>query len=157
VEIERKFLIRELPDLEGLEHTRIEQGYLTLADAGAEVRLRRKGDEFLLTVKGGKGRERAEFEVGLTAEQFAELWPLTEGKRLVKTRVTAPLGILELELDLFGGDLDGLALAEVEFPDEARADSFEPPEWFGREVTGDDGYLNESLATEGRPGPREEV
>ena len=121
------------------------------ADAGAEVRLRRNGDELLLTVKGGKGRERAEVELDLTAEQFAELWSLTEGKRLVKTRATAPLGSLELELDLFGGDLDGLVLAEVEFPDEASADSFEPPGWFGREVTGEDAYLNESLAILGRP------
>jgi adenylate cyclase len=149
VEIERKFLVGEVPDLEGHKDVRIEQGYLTLADAGAEVRLRRKGDEFLLTVKGGKGRERVEVELELTAEQFAELWGLTEDKRLVKTRVTAPLGSLEVEVDLFGGDLDGLILAEVEFPDGGSADSFEPPAWFGREVTGEDAYLNESLATEG--------
>jgi CYTH domain-containing protein len=151
VEIERKFLIAEIPDLEGLTRTRIEQGYLTLADAGAEVRVRRKGSELLLTVKGGTGRERAEVELRLTAEEFAELWNLTEGKRLVKTRATAPLGSLRVELDRFGGDLDGLAVAEVEFPDEAAADSFEPPDWFGREVTGDRAYLNESLATKGRP------
>ena len=151
VEIERKFLIGDVPDLGGHERTRIEQGYLTLADAGAEVRLRRKGEELLLTIKGGKGRARAEVELDLTPGQFAELWALTEGRRLVKTRVTAPLGSLELELDLFGGDLDGLVLAEVEFPDEASADSFEPPAWFGREVTGKEAYLNESLATRGRP------
>lgn len=151
MEIERKFLVDEVPDLEGRERVRIEQGYLTLADAGAEVRLRRKGDELLLTVKGGKGRERAEVEVNLTQEQFAELWELTEDMRLVKTRVTVRLGDLEVELDLFGGALDGLIVAEVEFPDEASADSFEPPDWFGREVTGDDAYLNESLATRGAP------
>jgi CYTH domain-containing protein len=149
MEIERKFLVSDLPDLEGRKDTRIEQGYLTLADSGAEVRLRRTRDELLLTVKGGKGRERAEVELEITGEQFGELWELTEGKRLVKTRVKAPLGSLEVEVDVFGGDLEGLIVAEVEFPDEASADSFEPPGWFGREVTGDDAYLNESLAAKG--------
>lgn len=147
MEIERKFLVSKVPDLGGHEAVSIEQGYLTLADAGAEVRLRRKGDELLLTVKGGKGRERAEVELNVTEEQFDELWGLTEDKRLVKTRVTAPLGDFEVELDLFGGVLEGLIVAEIEFPDEASADSFEPPAWFGREVTGEDAYLNESLAT----------
>jgi adenylate cyclase len=147
MEIERKFLVSDLPDLEGREEVAMEQGYLTLADAGAEVRLRRSGEELLLTVKGGKGRERAEVELGLTEEQFGELWELTEGKRLVKTRLSAPLGTLEVEVDVFGGELDGLVIAEVEFPDESTADSFKPPDWFGREVTGEDAYLNESLAT----------
>jgi adenylate cyclase len=151
VEIERKFLVSDLPDLGGREGVRIEQGYLTLADAGAEVRLRRKGDELLLTVKGGKGRERAEVELDLTEEQFAELWDLTEGKRLEKTRVIAPLGSLEVEIDRFGGVLEGLVLAEIEFPDEESADGFEPPAWLGREVTGEEDYLNESLATRGMP------
>jgi adenylate cyclase len=75
----------------------------------------------------------------------------------VKTRMTAPLGSLELEVDLFGGDLDGLVLLEIEFSDETEAESFDPPAWFGREVTGDEAYLNESLATKGRPEPREKV
>jgi adenylate cyclase len=152
MEIERKFLVSDLPDLEGREDAQIEQGYLTLADAGAEVRLRRKGDEFLLTVKGGKGRERAEVELEITEAQFGELWELTEGKRLAKTRVKAPLGSLQVEVDVFGGDLEGLIVAEVEFPDEVTADSFEPPDWFDREVTGEDAYLNESLAARGAPG-----
>ena len=54
MEIERKFLVAEPPDLEAGERLEIEQGYLALAgDAKAEVRLRRQADELLLTVKGG--------------------------------------------------------------------------------------------------------
>jgi CYTH domain-containing protein len=59
---------------------------------------------------------------------------------------------LEIELDVFEGELEGLVVAEVEFDSDAAADSFEPPEWFGDEVTGDDRYLNETLAIQGRPG-----
>ena len=56
-----------------------------------------------------------------------------------------------MELDVYGGDLDGLTVAEVEFDDERQAEEFEPPDWFGDEVTGKEEYLNEALATRGRP------
>jgi CYTH domain-containing protein len=32
-----------------------------------------------------------------------------------------------------------------------QAQAFEPPGWIGEEVTGDERYLNETLATRGRP------
>ena len=45
MEIERKFLVAERPNLEASEGIEIEQGYLAVGDGGgdAEVRLRRKG------------------------------------------------------------------------------------------------------------------
>jgi CYTH domain-containing protein len=152
-EIERKFLVDRPPDLEGVERVEIEQGYLALADdrGGAEVRLRRKGEELSLTVKSGAGRTRAEEELSLDRDRFAALWRLTEGRRLKKTRHLVPHGDLVIELDAYAGPLTGLRVAEVEFPDEAAADAFEAPEWFGEEVTGRKSYLNETLATEGPP------
>jgi adenylate cyclase len=153
MEIERKFRVTELPDLAQSEGEPIEQGYLALADddGGAEVRLRRKPDHLCLTVKAGSGRSRAEEEIELEPERFEALWPLTDGRRLAKTRYRLPHGELEIELDVYAGDLDGLAVAEVEFEDEPAADAFEPPAWFDDEVTGERRYLNETLATEGRP------
>jgi adenylate cyclase len=153
MEIERKFLIGDPPDLGDDEGDPIEQGYLALVDddGGAEVRLRRKSDRHLLTVKAGRGRSRAEEEIELDSDAFERLWPLTEGRRVTKTRYRLPYGDRQVELDLYSGDLAGLAVAEVEFPDDAAADAFEPPSWFGDEVTGDQQYLNETLATRGRP------
>jgi CYTH domain-containing protein len=55
------------------------------------------------------------------------------------------------EVDLFDGDLDGLAVVEVEFPDAGAAAAFEPPPWFGRELTGEGGWSNADLARFGRP------
>ena len=153
MEIERKFLVAEPPDLRERESTRIVQGYLTLAEHGAESRVRRRDGELTLTVKGGRGRERVEVELPLSDAQFEELWPLTEGRRLVKVRHLVPLGELTAELDLYEGDLEGLRIAEVEFASESEADRFEPPDWLGSEVTGDERYLNERLATSGRPDP----
>jgi adenylate cyclase len=153
MEIERKFLVDESPELSGLERSEIEQGYLTLADEGrgAEVRLRRRDDALTLTVKSGGGRSREEEELELEPDEFERLWRLTEGRRLRKRRYLLPHGPLEVELDVYGAGLEGLRIAEVEFPDEAAADDFDPPEWFGDEVTGKEEYLNENLATKGLP------
>jgi adenylate cyclase len=150
VEVERKFLVRDPPDLDGTEADEIEQGYLATGSDG-EVRLRHKGDKRLLTAKRGSGLSRDEAEVELDRGTFERLWPLTEGRRLHKRRHVIPHGDLKIEVDVYEGDLEGLVVAEVEFGSEEEARGFEPPEWIGEEVTGDDRYLNETLATQGRP------
>jgi adenylate cyclase len=153
-EIERKFLVSELPgDLERHRSAAIRQGYVAIEPDGTEVRVRQRGERAELTVKRGAGRTRAEYELELDAGAFARLWPLTEGRRIEKTRYALPLdGGLTVELDVFTGELSGLATAEVEFASEADADAFGAPTWLGREVTDDPRYKNQRLATEGLPG-----
>jgi CYTH domain-containing protein len=154
IERERKFLVAKLPDdLERCAAHAVEQGYVAIEPGGAEVRVRSTKGLRLLTVKGPPGRlTRREEEVELTAEQFERLWPLTEGRRVAKTRYELPLdGGLVVELDVFAGAHAGLTIAEVEFPDDEAAANFVPPEWFGREVTSDDAYANRRLASEGLP------
>jgi adenylate cyclase len=150
VEVERKFLVQHPPELEGTESDEIEQGYLAVG-ADGEVRLRRKGGQPLLTAKRGSGISRDEAEVELDREAFERLWPLTEGRRLHKRRHVIPHGDLKIEVDVYEGDLEGLVVAEIEFDSEEEARGFEPPDWIGEEVTGDVRYLNETLATRGRP------
>jgi adenylate cyclase len=150
MEVERKFLVREPPELQSAKADRIDQGYLAIGPDG-EVRLRRKGDRLLLTGKRGSGLSREESEVELDRDAFERLWPLTEGRRLHKTRHVVPLDDLEIEVDVYSGDLEGLMVAEVEFTTEDEARAFQPPEWLGEEVTGDPRYLNETLATDGVP------
>jgi adenylate cyclase len=153
VEVERKYLLAARPDgLDAHESGRLEQGYLALDPAGAEVRIRRKGSKHTLTVKTGAGLARGEEEVALAAEDFDRLWPLTEGRRVVKTRYLVPLdGGLTVEVDVYEGALEGLLIAEVEFPDEAAAHAFAAPPWLGEDVTGDKRYANQSLAVNGAP------
>jgi adenylate cyclase len=153
MEIERKFLVHEFPSgLEGSPSTRIEQGYLAIADDGTEVRIRRRDGAASLTVKAGGGRSRVEEEIEIEAKRFARLWPLTEGRRLEKTRYVIPgSGGLTIELDVYSGGLSGLMVAEVEFGSEDAADAFQPPEWFGSEVTDDGRFKNQKLACHGAP------
>jgi adenylate cyclase len=150
MEVERKFRLREPPDLSGADSDPIEQGYLAVGAEG-EVRLRRKGDQTLLTVKRGAGLSRGEAEVEVSPEQFEALWPLTEGRRLRKRRHVLPHDDLEIEVDVYDDELEGLIVAEIEFESEEQARSFEPPAWLGDEVTGDERFLNESLAVHGAP------
>ena len=147
-EIERKFLVRELPEnLETFSSSQISQGYLVSLDDGLQVRLRSKDEKYTLTYKRGLGNVREEREVALTAEQFATLWPATEGKRLSKTRYEIPFGERVVEIDIYRGKHEGLVVAEVEFDDEQSAINFQPPDWLGDDVTGDPRYSNQLLAS----------
>jgi CYTH domain-containing protein len=151
-EIERKFLVPAVPrSLELGDGARLRQGYLAI-DGAVEVRVRREGDEATLTVKAGTGLARTEVERPLTPAEADELWPATEGRRVEKVRHRVPLPTGEvLELDVYEGALAGLVTAEVEFPDADAARGFVAPPWCPRELTGETGWSNASLAVEGRP------
>jgi CYTH domain-containing protein len=147
-EIERKFLVREIPDgLTSYPASDIAQGYLVSLDDGLQVRLRKSDERYLLTYKRGTGNVREEREVELTAEQFDDLWPATEGKRLVKTRYEIPFGDRVVEIDVYHDRHEGLVVAEVEFETEEAAKDFQPPDWLGDDVTGDPRYSNQLLAS----------
>ena len=148
MEIERKFLVERPPEeVERAPSRRIDQGYVAL-DEGAEVRVRRYGDDLWLTIKGVGDLSRVEEELALHPDQFDSLWPLTEGRRIEKTRHVLPDGV---EVDVYDGELAGLMVAEIEFPSEDESAAFEPPDWFGPEVTEDPRYKNRALAVDGRP------
>ncbi|MBW2464278.1 MAG: CHAD domain-containing protein [Deltaproteobacteria bacterium] len=149
VEIERKFLLRYVPD-EALEHRgkTIEQGWLP--GNRLRERLRRidgpSGTKYVRTVKTGEGIERFELEEETSSELFRALWPLTEGCRVEKRRYDVPDGDLVWEIDEFT-DRE-LFLAEVELP--TRDTEAEIPGWLAdaivEEVTGDPDYVNLNLA-----------
>jgi len=148
-EIERKWSIRELP-ADVPEGDEVRQGYVALDD-DVEVRIRDRGGRCSLTVKGGAGLERSEVEVDLDRDSFAALWPLARGRTIEKTRHVAEVGERQAEIDVYRGNLDGLRVAEVEFESVEDAESFDPPDWFGEELTGDERWSNRRLAVDGRP------
>jgi CYTH domain-containing protein len=152
IEIERKFLVRERPsDLAAHPCRRIRQGYLAV-EGDTEVRLRWVDDDRSLTVKHGGARSRVEEEIPIDERTWDALWPATEGRRVEKVRYEVPHGELTIEVDVYGGALNGIVTAEVEFEDEDAADAFVPPAWMGREVTGEPAWKNRELARTGPPG-----
>jgi len=145
-EVERKWLVKELPDISRRKGEEIRQGYITATPGGTEVRVRQKGKKFFETVKTGTGLKRGEIEVELSRKQFKVLWPATRGRRLEKVRYTLKWRGRKIELDVYKTKLVGLKLAEVEFKSLKEANAFEPPEWFDKEVTADKDYQNANLA-----------
>ena len=151
LEIERKYLLKALPDglINGQE---IRQGYLSTADP--EVRVRQLGSRYFVTKKSSGGLSREESESEVTEQVFNNLWPATEGKRVEKIRysITASDGTI-WELDDYRGNLAGLFTAEVELPTEESV-PLQPEilkDLVIADVTHDGKYKNKKLATQGLP------
>jgi CYTH domain-containing protein len=156
-EIERKFIVDRLPDtVSSAPGHRIRQGYLAEED-DVEVRVRIVDRGASLTVKAGRGRSRIEVEHALSIDEAEELWPFTDGRRIDKVRRHVNVGAvatpgMHADVDVYDEPLLGLIVAEVEFDSDEAADAFVPPDWLGREVTGEQGWSNAALARFGQPG-----
>ena len=153
-EIERKFLATLPPDrdpgdargtgapspLAGAERVEMEQVYARTTDP--QVRIRRAGDAYTLTVKQGSGLVRIEHEQALEPRLARFLLrELETGVRKVRYRKG------RWEVDVYGGHLEGLVVAEVEL--EAEDEPLpKPPEGvrLGRELTEDLRFTAASLA-----------
>lgn len=145
MEIERKFLIKEMPaDLASYPCHKIEQAYL---NTNPVVRIRRQDDAYFLTYKGAGHMVREEYNLPLNEVSYLHLKEKADGIILSKTRYLLPIeGRLTIELDVFEAPYKGLCLAEVEFADVESAKSFTPPNWFGEDVTFSSKYHNSTLS-----------
>lgn len=144
MEIERKFLVRELPaHLEEYPKRHIEQGYLCVAPV---VRIRKDNEKYELTYKSGGMMVRQEYNLPLDKESYEHLKTKVDGRLIAKTRYMIPHEPYTIELDVFENDLAPLVLAEVEFQTEEEANAFAPPEWFGEDVTFSKLYHNSVLS-----------
>lgn len=145
MEIERKFLIKKLPDnLTSYKARKIEQAYLCTDPV---VRVRRDNDDYYLTYKSNGMIVREEYNLPLTKEAYGHLLAKADGNIITKTRYEIPeKDNLTIELDVFEGKFDGLLLAEVEFASEEEALGYIPPEWFGEDVSNSTKYHNSTLS-----------
>jgi adenylate cyclase len=158
LEIERKFLVREIDPAAlaaaAVDQFEIEQTYLA-GGPDESLRVRRSvrpdgGEERTETRKRRiSSRTREEIERPLEPDEYRQLLARGDPARrtIRKHRYKVPIEDgLVCEVDVFGGELDGLVLAEVELPHEDTA--FRLPAWLDieREVTDDPAYTNSALA-----------
>lgn len=117
MEIERKYLIRQLPfSPESYPFHLIQQAYL---NTDPVIRIRREDNSYYLTYKSKGLMVREEYNLPLTAEAYEHPAPQSDGNLISKKRYLIPLSDgLTAELDVFDAPFDPLCLAEVEFPDE---------------------------------------
>ena len=151
MEIERRWLVNGWPELESSAVIFMDQGYFATRPA---VRVRREALEggscqYIVCFKGKGGLVREEIELPVTAEQYHSLTGMLTGPMIQKEQRRYPLpGGLTLEVNQVDKDLDtGFFYAEVEFPDEETAHTWNPPAelaaYLSRETTGQPG---ESMA-----------
>ena len=146
MEIERKYLIKDLPaDLDAYPFHIIEQAYICTDPV---IRIRRQDDEYYLTCKGTGMLSREECNLPMSAAAYENLMKKTEGIVIRKRRHLLPAqNGLTIELDCFEGVHSPLVIAEVEFESEEQANAFTAPDWFAAEVTYDGRYHNSWLST----------
>ncbi|MFD5187616.1 CYTH domain-containing protein [Streptomyces sp. NPDC058357] len=161
LEIERKFTVADgwqVPP--GTTGEQLRQAYLSPRGAPVEFRVRSRRDARVMTVKtldaesGAMVRQEVEFEIDDAV--FAQLWELAGGDCLSKYRWNVPLEHHVATVDEYDGTLAGLRVAEVEFDSLEEARSFQPPDWFGEEVTGSPAWSNRELAASARAVPDEQ-
>lgn len=145
LEIERKYLVYELPDLSNHLFHDITQCYLSFEP---EIRIRKKGQHFYLTKKSTGTAIREEVETEIDEVTYEILLSIVKSNVIEKTRYSIPLTPNTVaELDIYHGELDKLTTVEVEFSSEEQMSEFIPPVWFGNDITSDKRYKNKNLAS----------
>ena len=131
MEIERKYLIKKLPeDLAQYPHMEMEQAYLCTEPV---VRVRKEGEDYVLTYKSKGLMVREEYNLPLTKESYEHLLEKADGTVITKTRYRIP-------------EKNGLTIELDVFATEEEANSYCPPEWFGEDVTMSSAYHNSTLS-----------
>jgi len=144
-EIEHKFLLKnDNWKTEISKSVQYKQGYL-ISDKTRSVRIRTSDNQAWLNIKSATiGTSRQEFEYEIPFDEGLEiLTTLCEKPIIEKIRHFVTFKQHLWEIDVFSGDNLDLTVAEVELS--AIGESFEKPNWLGKEVTEDIRYYNNSL------------
>lgn len=155
-EVERKWLIdkNKIPfELSNAEIFKIEQTYISFSP---EIRVRKinNGEQYSFAVKTNMtsdGLIRNEMEENIIEEEYNSLIKKKEGNTIYKTRYQFLYENNIYAIDIFEGELEGLAYLEIEFVNKEEADKFLTPDWAIKDVTNDIRYKNGFLARYGVP------
>lgn len=134
IEIERKYLLKNEDWRKEVESkSKIKQGYLN-SNPERTVRIRITNNKGFLTIKSkNEGSKRKEFEYKIPLEEAQDLILLCEQPIIEKTRYLVPIDNHTWEIDIFERINKGLEVTEIELSQEN--ESFEIPNWIGKEVT----------------------
>jgi len=136
MEIERKWLIKKMPDLSNIKRIEFER-YFIFVDDTVEVRVQRIDNryEFERKIETSKlSRDEVKFDI--TKAEF-DYYKSIATKSIVRDAYqvsTSP----NISIKIYHGDYKGLARVEVEFLSEDEAKKYTPLEWFGQEITDTD-------------------
>jgi len=163
MEIERKWLINSMPDLNCFINKQVFLVTQTYTRNGIRLRIinhppHGRPTKFYMTVKSDGLMVRNEWEVEIPEWVYKQLIKkeMSDQKSIQKVITKAPYDGLTIEFHRFLRQLGGLILIECEFPDEETARNFELPSWLREQcggiidVTDDTRYQNFNLFIVGR-------
>ncbi len=134
-EIERKFLVKDMPDLDGVEKVSQERYFLQRSDL-VEEGMKRKGTTYLYEKKlmvspQEKSRENIVVSKSEYESSKGRGTTIIERDSYRLSEYDNPV----VSVKIYNGAYRGLVLAEVEFNSVEEMEDFEPFEWMGVEVT----------------------
>jgi CYTH domain-containing protein len=140
IEIERKFLVANNDWRQSsVRSVSIRDGLIAIYK-DRKVRVRISGDIATIAIKGPRiGIERPEFEYEIPivdAERM--LSTMCQDDTLEKQRFFVEDAGATWQVDVYGGILQGVVIAEIELKQES--EELIVPRWIGKEVTGDPFY-----------------
>ena len=133
-EIERKFLIKDIPSLDNINPIRYERYFLSNSN-DAEVRIQKKSDNYELESKIKISNIEYKKEKQLITEaKFLEL------KNMCKKSIIRDSYLINekpnITIKKYYGDYEDLLRVEIEFESIEESNNFKIPSWIGREITG---------------------
>jgi adenylate cyclase len=146
-EIERKFLItNDNWRKDAGEGIFMVQGYMG-SNEKSSIRIRINGDSANLNIKSKTiGIQRSEYDYPVPLDEAKEIIDSLCDKPLIeKTRFYVMHDGHEWEIDVFGGENEGLIVAELEL--NSVDEEFTLPDWVGKDVSDDPRYYNICLVT----------
>ena len=133
-EIERKFLIQEMPSLRGRKSSLYERHFLQHGDL-VEERIQKCGDVFEYEIKTALSpRERIREREIITEAEFKKL-KAKASKVILRESYLISKKSPRISINKYKGEYKDLEFAEVEFDNNEERENFEPLEWMGTEIT----------------------
>jgi CYTH domain-containing protein len=137
-EIERKFIILEMPNLKGVIPTLQERYFLQRGDL-VEERIQKntthEGVRFEYEIKFAiSPKERKRTRKFITESEFLQL-RAKAGQSLLRESYSLSKKNPRISIKMYQGKYRGFVFAEVEFDSLKESASFSPLEWMGSEIT----------------------
>lgn len=134
MEIERKFLVKELPDLSDIKPVRYERYYLN-KDGQTVERIQKKGDVYEFeTKKTISHLEHDKKKRYISQDEFERLREGKEADGIVRDGYTLSVDP-EVSIKIYHERFEGLVRVEVEFSSREAAEAYIPESWMGTEIT----------------------
>lgn len=138
MEIERKFLIKEMPKLEGIKSIPYERYFIKIEPEYQE-RIQKKGDVYEYEIKkavhgAGNISKHQKEKRYISKEEFENLKQGKENEGVIREGFNISSNP-DVSIKIYHGRFEGLVRAEVEFDSVEEASSYVPEAWMGEEIT----------------------